>query len=79
MVKDGTELVVDGLEIDWQIGFAMLVLVVHHLILPGDNLLGGDFTHFQFAEIGQQLGADDVVLGGPGIFLEPGLHIGCIA
>ena len=74
-IEDGAELVVDGLEIDRRIGLAVLVLVVQHLILPGDNLLGCDFTHFQFAEIGQQLGTDDMFLGGPGILLEPGFYV----
>ena len=63
MIKDGTELVVDGLEINRRIGFALLVLVVQHLVLPGDDLLGGDVAHLQPAEIGQQLSTDDVVLG----------------
>ena len=75
VIEDGAELVVDGLEIDRRIGLALLVLVVHHLILPGDDLLSRDFTHFQFTEIGQQLGADDMILGGPGVFLEPGFHV----
>ena len=75
MIEDGAELVVDGLEIDRRIGLALLVLVVHHLILPGDDLLSRDFTHFQFTEIGQQLGADDMLLGGPSVFFEPGFHV----
>ena len=75
VIEDGAELVVDGLEIDRRIGLALLVLVVHHLVLPSDDLLSRDFTHFQFTEIGQQLGADDMILGGPGVFLEPGFHV----
>lgn len=52
--------------------------MVQHLVLPGDNLLGGDVAHFQPAEVGQQLGTDDMVLGGPGVFLEPSFHIRCV-
>ena len=32
------------------------------------------YTHLP-AEVGQQLGTDNMVLSGPGVFLEPGLHI----
>ena len=46
-----------------------------HLVLPGDDLLSGDVAHFQLAKVRQQLSADDVVLSGPGVFLEPGFHI----
>ena len=38
--------------------------MVHHLVLPGDNLLGGDVTHLQLAEVGEQLGADNMLLCG---------------
>ena len=57
---------------------ALFILVVQHLILPGDDLLGGDVTHLQLAEVGKQLGADNMLLCGPGVFLEPGLHIRCV-
>ena len=75
VVEDGAELVVDRLQVHRRVGLALLILVVQHLVLPGDDLLGRDVAHFQPAEVRQQLGADDVVLGGPGVFLEPGLHI----
>ena len=52
--------------------------MVHHLVLPGDNLLGGDVTHLQLAEVGEQLGADNMLLCAPSVFLEPGLHIRCV-
>ena len=63
------------LEIHRRVGLTVLVFVVQHLVLPGDDLLGGDVTHFQPAEVWQQLGTDDVVLGGPSVLLEPGFHI----
>ena len=65
----------DRFQVHRRVGLAVLVLVVQHLVLPGDDLLSGDVAHFQPAEVGQQLGADDMILGGPGVFLEPGLHI----
>ena len=46
-IEDGAELVVDGLEIDRRIGLALLVLVVHHFILPGDDLLRNMTPLFQ--------------------------------
>ena len=49
--------------------------MVQHLVLPGNDLLSGDVAHLQPAEVGQQLGTDDVILGGPSVFLEPGFHI----
>ena len=52
--------------------------MVQHLVLPGDNLLGSDIAHLQLAEVGEQLGADNVLLCGPSVFLEPSLHIRCV-
>ena len=46
VIEDGAKLVVNGLEINRRIGLDLLVLVIHHLILPGDDLLSRDFTHF---------------------------------
>ena len=49
--------------------------MVQHLVLPGDDLLGSDVAHLQLAEIWEQLGADNMLLCGPSVFLEPGLHV----
>ncbi len=75
VVEDGAELIVDRFPVHWRVGLAIFVLVVQHLVI---DLLGGDVTHFQPAEIGQQLGTDDVVLGGPGVFFESVFHIRCV-
>ena len=75
MVEDGTELIVDRFQVHRRVGLTVLVFVVQHLVLPSDDLLGGDVAHLQPAEVGQQLGADDMVLGSPGVLLEPGFHI----
>ena len=40
-----------------------------------DDLLGGDVAHLKSAKVRQQLSTDDVVLGSPGVLLEPGFHI----
>ena len=53
----------------------LFILVVQHLVLPSDDLLGSDVTHLQLAEVGEQLGTGNVLLCGPSVFLEPGLHI----
>ena len=52
MVKNSAQLIVDRFQIDRGVRFALIVLVVQHFILPGDNLLGGDIAHFQLAEVG---------------------------
>ena len=78
VIEDGGELVVDRFQVHRRIGLAVLVLVVQHLVLPGDNLLSGDVAHFQPAEVGQQLGTDDVVFGCPGVLLKPSFHIRCV-
>ena len=75
VVEDGAELVMDRFQVHRRVGLAVLSLVVQHLVLPGDNLLGGDVAHFQPNEVGQQLGTDDVVFSGPDVFLEPDFHI----
>ena len=78
MVEDGAELIVNRLKVHRRIGLPLFILVVQHLILPGDDLLGGDVTHLQLAEVGEQLSADNMLLCGPSVFLEPGLHIRCV-
>ena len=78
MIKDRAELIVHRLKIDRRIRFSVFIAVFNHLVLPGDNLLGCDLTHSQFSEIGQQFGADDMLLGRPGIFLQTCFHVGSI-
>ena len=75
MVEDGAELIVDRFEIYGRKGFSVFVLVIHKLVLPCDDLLGGDVAHLQFTEVRQQLGTDDMLLGCPCVFLNAGLHI----
>ena len=75
MIENSAELIVDGFQVHRRVGLSIFVLVVQHLVLPGDDLLGGDVAHLELAKVGQQLGADDVILGGPGVFLEPGFHV----
>ena len=65
----------DRFQVHRRVGLTVLVFVVQHLVLPGDDLLGGDVAHLQPAKVRQQLGTDDMVLGGPGVLLEPGFHI----
>lgn len=75
MIEDGAELIVDGFEIYGRKGLAFLVLIVHQLVLPCDDLLGGNAAHLQLTEIRDELGADDVFLGCPSVFLDAGFHI----
>ena len=75
MVEDGAELIVDGLEVYRGVRIAFLILIVQELVLPCDDLLGGDAAHLQLAEVWQQLGANDMLLSCPGVFLDASLHI----
>ena len=49
-----------------------------HLILPSDNVFGLDRIHFSLGEVREQFGANDVLLGVPGVLFQPILHIGCV-
>ena len=55
MVEDCAELIVDGFEVYGRSGFSVFVLIIHQLVLPCDDLLGGDVRHLQLAEVRQQL------------------------
>ena len=52
MIEDSAQLIVDSFQIDGGVRLAFLVLEVQQLVLPGDDLLGGDIAHFQPAEVG---------------------------
>ena len=75
MVEDGAELIVDGFQVDRGIGLAVLIPVIDHFILPGDDLLSSDGVHPQLPEIRHQLCADDMLFCRPGILFSPRLHI----
>ena len=65
----------DGFEIYRRVRLAFLVLIVQKLVLPCDDLLGSDIAHLELSKVRQQFGADDMLLGCPGVFLDTGLHI----
>ena len=48
--------------------------MVQHLVLPGDDLLGGDIAHLQLAKVGEQLGADNVFLSTALLWLALSRH-----
>ena len=75
MIEDGTELTVHRAEIDRRIFLSVFILMIQHFVLPGDDLLRCDIAHFQLSEVGQQLGADDMVFRCPCVFFDTGLHI----
>ena len=68
----------NGFQIDRRICFSALVLEIGQLILPCDDLLRGDVAHRQPAEVGNELRSDNVLLGLPGIRLNPGLYVQCV-
>ena len=62
-------------QIHRRISFAFIILVINKFILPSDNLLCGNITHFQLAEIWNKFCFNNVLLGFPSIFFQPCLHI----
>lgn len=75
MIENRAELVMESLKVNRRVRLTVFILVVQHFVLSGDNLLGGDITHFQLAEVRNQFGTDDMILGSPSVLLEPGFHI----
>lgn len=75
MIEDGAKLVVQGFEVGSRVGLALLVPVGQQLVLPCDHVLGGDLANLPLAKVGQNFLLDDVLLGQPGVLLEPGFHI----
>ena len=75
MVEDCTQLILDGLEVNRRVGISVFVAIVDQLILLADNLLRSDAAHFQLAEVGQQLGTDNVILTLPGTVFDAVLTI----
>ena len=78
VIENGTELIVQGFEIHRRIRLAALIPTFDHLILPSDNVFGLDRIHFSLGEVREQFGANDVLLGVPGVLFQPILHIGCL-
>ena len=46
VIEDSAQLIVNRFQIDRGVRLALVVLVVQHLVLPSDDLLGGDIAHF---------------------------------
>ena len=63
----------DGLNL-----ISLIIPTFDHLILPSDNVFGLDRVHFPLGEVGEQFGADDMLLGVPSVLFQPVLHIGCV-
>jgi len=42
----------NSFQINRRVRLALIVLMIQHLILPSDDLLGGDVAHLQLAEVG---------------------------
>ena len=78
MVEDRAELGMYRLEVHRRIGLPVLVPAVQHLVLPGQDVLRLNLRNLALAEVRQQLRADDVFLGVPGVLLDAALHVGGI-
>ena len=75
VVKYGACLVVERPQVRLAERLAGVVVGSEHLILPVDHVLAGDVVHAHLAEERDQLRLDDVLLGEPGVLLEPGAHV----
>ena len=51
MVEDGAELIVDGFKVYGRKRLSVFVFIIHQLVLPCYDLLGGDIAHLQLAEV----------------------------
>ena len=60
------------------IGLVFLVTVGKQLVLPRNHILGGDLVNLALAEVRQDLGLDDMLLGLPSAFFQPCFEIGRI-
>lgn len=75
MIEDGAKLIVKGFQIGLGIGLSIGQFLLHHLILPADDLYGGDVSQTHISEKGDQLGVDDGGLGLPGAVLQAATQI----
>ena len=78
MVEDAGDLCMDGLEIARGIGLAIRLALLHHRVLPGNNVPGFDLTDHAILEIGKDLRFDDVPLGDPGVLADAILLVSII-
>ena len=67
MIKDSAELVADVIQIGGGIRQPCFVLLLQHLILPGQHVSRRDLRQFSLLEIGQDLACDHRFFGKPGI------------
>ena len=74
-VENGAELIMDSFQINWGVWLAFIVLIVQHLILPRDDLVGGNIAHLQLTKVGYQLGSDNMIFRSPSVFLDTSFHV----
>ena len=63
-------------EIALRIGLVLFVTVGKQLVLPRNHILGGDLVDLALAEVRDDLGLDDMLLGLPSAFFQPCFEIG---
>ena len=78
VVKNGAELIVDGLEIGLRIWLAVFVTVGKQFILPRHNILRGYLADNSLCKVRHNLGFHDMLFGQPSVFFQAGLNIVCI-
>ena len=75
MIENGAELIVERFQIDRRIRISVLILAVQHFVLPCDDIFGLNIIDLSLPEIRENLRAENMILGMPGVFLDPTLHI----
>lgn len=75
VVEDGAQLVVYGSQVGAAVRLPLVVVRAHHPVLPVNHVFGGDVAHPLRPEERHYLRADDVLLGEPGVELEPWPHV----
>ena len=65
-------------EVALGIGLVILVTVGKQLVLPCNHILCGDLVDLALAEVRNDLGLDDMLLGLPCAFFQPCFEIGSI-
>ena len=75
VIENGAELVVERFQINGRICFPVLVPGIDHLVLPGNHVFWLNLVDLPGPEIRQNFCPQDVLLGMPGVLLDPAFHI----
>jgi hypothetical protein len=75
MVKDGTELIVQCLQVYGGVFFTIFIPIAEHIILPDNDIPCRNFIELALAEVRQNFCPDDMLFCTPRAFPQTNLHI----